>query len=78
MKLENHECRGMELSDIVFHEPDALDIETCPEGSQASVPDLHERIVRHCAPTLAGLKCGSMFRVNSKPHGILAQVSSLE
>ncbi|MBQ8179623.1 MAG: DUF3793 family protein [Candidatus Methanomethylophilaceae archaeon] len=33
------------------------------------VPDdvLVERLVRHCAPTLAGLKCGSMFRVCT-PH----------
>ena len=79
MRPENHECGERGLSDdIVFHEPGTLENETCPEGAQTSVPDLHERIVRHCAPTLAGLKCGSMFRVNSDPHGILTQVSELE
>ncbi|QHK17106.1 DUF3793 family protein [Methanomassiliicoccaceae archaeon DOK] len=79
MRPENHECGERGLSDdIVFHEPGTLENETCPEGAQTSVPDLHERIVRHCAPTLAGLKCGSMFRVNSDPHGILSQVSELE
>lgn len=72
-------CEGRGLSDIVsFHEPDILQPETCLEGVETSVPDLHERIVRHCAPTLAGFKCGSMFRVNSDPHGILEQVSGLE
>lgn len=69
---------GRGLSDIVFHEPGAFETETCPEGTETSVPDLQKRIVRHCAPTLAGLKCGSMFRVNSDPHGILEQISSLE
>lgn len=69
---------GRGLSDIVIHEPGAFETETCPEGAETSVPDLHMRIVRHCAPTLAGLKCGSMFRVNSDPRGILEQVSALE
>lgn len=79
MRSEHHDtCIGRGLSDIVFHEPGALEPETCPEGAETSVPDLHERIVRHCAPTLAGFKCGSMFRVNSDPHGILEQVSGLE
>ena len=79
MRPENHECGERGLSDdIVFHEPGAPEPETCPEGAETSVPDLHERIVRHCAPTLAGFKCGSMFRVNSDPHGILEQVSGLE
>ncbi len=78
MKLEIHESRESGLSDKAIHEPGTLDTETCPEGPQTSVPDLHERIVRHCAPTLAGLKCGSMFRVNSSPRGVLMQVSSLE
>lgn len=35
-----------------------------------SVRDLQERIVRHCSPTLAGMKCGSMFRVASRLHGV--------
>ena len=79
MRSEHHDtCIGRGLSDIVFHEPGAPEPETCPEGAETSVPDLHERIVRHCAPTLAGFKCGSMFRVNSDPHGILEQVSGLE
>ena len=78
MRSEHHDtCIGRGLSDIVFHEPGAPEPETCPEGAETSVPDLHERIVRHCAPTLAGFKCGSMFRVNSDPHGILEQVSGL-
>ena len=79
MRSEHHDtCIGRGLSDIVFHEPGAPEPETCPEGAEISVPDLHERRVRHCAPTLAGFKCGSMFRVNSDPHGILEQVSGLE
>lgn len=79
MRSEHHDtCIGRGLSDIVFHEPGAPEPEICPEGAETSVPDLHERIVRHCAPTLAGFKCGSMFRVNSDPHGILEQVSGLE
>lgn len=79
MRSEHHDtCIGRGLSDIVFHEPGAPEPETCPEGAETSVPDLHERIVRHCAPTLAGFKCGSMFRVNSDPRGILEQVSGLE
>lgn len=69
---------GGTLSDIVFHEPGVPESETCPGGAETSVPDLHERIVRHCAPTLAGLKCGSMFRVNSDPHGILEEMSAIE
>lgn len=79
MRSENYDvCSERGLSDIVFHEPGSLKTETCPEGTETSVPDLQERIVRHCAPTLAGIKCGSMFRVNSDPRGILEQVSALE
>lgn len=70
--------RGLSDIDTVFHEPGPFETETCPEGIETSVPDLPERIVRHCAPTLAGIKCGSMFRVNSDLHGILNQVSNLE
>ena len=32
---------------------------------------LEERVVRHCAPTLAGIKCGSMFRMCMSPSEIL-------
>lgn len=79
MRSENFDvCRERGLSDIVFHEPGPLETETCPERIETSVPDLQERIVRHCAPTLAGMKCGSMFRVNSDPRGILEQMSALE
>lgn len=79
MRVEYHgECRLRGLSDIVFHEPGSSTTETCPGGTETSVPDLQERIVRHCAPTLAGIKCGSMFRVNSDPRGILEEMSHLE
>lgn len=69
---------GKGLSDIVFHEPGAFKIETCPEDAETSVPDLQMRLVRHCAPTLAGIKCGSMFRVSSDLVGILPKISELE
>lgn len=68
---------GGELSDIVFHEPRPFDYETCPGRTETSVSDLQHRIVRHCAPTLAGLKCGSMFRVGVAPHGILSHIDEI-
>lgn len=71
-------CNRSGQSDIVFHEPGSFDVETCAEGSETSVLDLQMRVVRHCAPTLAGMKCGSMFRLNSDPHDILSEVSELE
>ncbi len=43
----------------------------------ASVPDLRERIVRHCSPTLAGLKCGSLFRVESDHHSVCGQFAEI-
>lgn len=78
MRATRHpnDCRG-ELSDIVFHEPCPLDHETCPGRTETSVSDLQHRIVRHCAPTLAGLKCGSMFRVAVAPHGILSHIDEI-
>ena len=42
-----------------------------PEG-------LMELVVRHCSPTLAGLKCGNLFRVCSSAHGIPESVLSLQ
>ena len=70
---------GKGLSDIAeIHEPARPILETCPGRVGTSVPDLRERVVRHCSPTLAGLKCGSMFRVESDPHGILHQTREIE
>ncbi len=48
------------------------------EGAVTSVPDLKGCVVRHCSPTLAGLKCGSLFRVESGLHGIFDQLLELE
>ena len=55
-------------SDILIH--DSCSCRECPAATAGtSVPELRERIVRHCSPTLAGLKCGSMFKVcTSDPH----------
>lgn len=69
-------CRGClnECSsgstDIVIHEPcsDAAGFRT--EEIATSDLELQERIVRHCSPTLAGLKCGSMFKIASASHGL--------
>ncbi len=71
-------CNGSGQSDIVFHEPGSFISETCAEGSETSALGLQMRVVRHCAPTLAGMKCGSMFRLNSDPHDILSEVRELE
>ncbi len=38
---------------------------------------LEERVVRHCAPTLAGIKCGSMFRMCGSPAEVLHGIRSL-
>lgn len=70
------ENRG--FSDIAFHETDAFGVETCPNRTGASAPDILMRLVRHCAPTLAGMKCGSMFRVSSDLRDILPIVSETE
>lgn len=80
MRPENHDdvC-GRGLSDITeIHEPACSILETCLEQAKTSVPDLQTRVVRHCSPTLAGLKCGSMFRVESDHHGISKQFHELE
>ena len=37
-----------------------------------------ELVVRHCSPTLAGLKCGNLFRMCPSAHGIPESVSSLQ
>lgn len=61
-------CSGS--TDIVIHEPcsEGTDIRT--RGEVTSDFELQERIVRHCSPTLAGLKCGSMFKISSASHGL--------
>lgn len=79
MRPENYDaCSERRLSDIVFCEPDSLENDTGPERVETSVPDLQERIVCHRTFTLAGIECGSMFRVDSDPHSILQQISELE
>lgn len=40
--------------------------------------NLQELIVRHCSPTLAGLKCGNLFRVSSDAHGLSDTVAGIE
>ena len=70
MRVDDTRCvcnRGQ--SDIVIHEQHPCDAQ-CAVRDETSVPGMQERIVRHCAPTLAGLKCGSMFRECCGPHGI--------
>lgn len=66
MRSESVASSRRGVSDIV---PDNLEpsTETCDTDNHNE--DLQERIVRHCSPTLAGLKCGSMFRTDG-PHGI--------
>lgn len=82
MRSENHvsvECgRGLSDNKTEIHEPIRRNLETCPRRMETSVPDLQQRVVRHCSPTLAGLKCGSMFRVESDPHGIREQIHDLQ
>lgn len=65
-------------NDIVILEPchEATDI--CPDCSTTSDPELLERIVRHCSPTLAGLKCGSMFKIGSRSHGITRSLRNVQ
>ena len=70
MRVEGTACVcGRGQSDIVIHEQHPCGTR-CPARDETSVPGMQERIVKHCAPTLAGLKCGSMFRVCRDPHGI--------
>lgn len=70
--------RGLSDNNTEIHEPVCPILETCPGQAETSVPDLQARVVRHCSPTLAGLKCGSMFRVESDLHGIHDQLHDLE
>lgn len=65
------ENRTQEISDILFHEPCSGVGQLCPSLDEPSVSSLHERVVKHCSPTLAGLKCGSMFRLNADSHVVL-------
>ena len=70
MRVDDTSCnciRGQ--SDIVIHEQHPCGAH-CAARDETSVSGMQERIVKHCAPTLAGLKCGSMFRVCFGPHGI--------
>ncbi len=66
-ETRSESARGQ--SDILIHDP--CFCRECPAAAAGiSVPELRERIVRHCSPTLAGLKCGSMFKVcTGDPHG---------
>ncbi|MBR4504991.1 MAG: DUF3793 family protein [Candidatus Methanomethylophilaceae archaeon] len=41
------------------------------------VGSLEERVIRHCAPTLAGIKCGSMFRMRASQTEIMAGLRSM-
>lgn len=47
-------------------------------GCSVSPDGLMELVVRHCSPTLAGLKCGNLFRMCSSAHGIPESVSYLQ
>ena len=78
MRAENTDAECRNKFDMLSgsYEPGNHLSGTC--GNVAEYPDLQERIVRHCSPTLAGLKCGSMFRVDSDPHGLLSQIRSIE
>ena len=54
---------------------------TCNRGGSgccASPEMIQDLVIRHCSPTLAGLKCGSLFRVCSVPHGIADKVSEIQ
>lgn len=66
---------GILQDSTVIHESACLLLENI--NLSASVPDLRECIVRHCSPTLAGLKCGSMFRVPSCSRSVSQQLSSI-
>lgn len=43
-----------------------------------SDPELLERIVRHCSPTLAGLKCGSMFKIGQRSQDTIHSLRLLQ
>ncbi|MBR7152641.1 MAG: DUF3793 family protein [Candidatus Methanomethylophilaceae archaeon] len=68
---------GSVLSDILFHEPCPRVEQICSPAGEPSVSGLHERVVRHCSPTLAGLKCGSMFKLNAEHHVVLCELRDM-
>lgn len=79
MGTEAHDTiRGQGLNDIVIHEPCQEATDICPDCTTTSDPELLERIVRHCSPTLAGLKCGSMFKIGSRSHGITRSLRNVQ
>ncbi len=47
------------------------------EDAKWRAGSLEERVVRHCAPTLAGIKCGSMFMMRSAKDEVLGDVRRL-
>ena len=55
------ECTGAE-SAMLVHGPCGC-VNACPAATGKASFEIRSRIVRHCSPTLAGLKCGSMFKV---------------
>lgn len=76
-------CRGSseccsESTDIVIHEPRLEAAEFRTQGDATSDFELQERIVRHCSPTLAGLKCGSMFKITSASHGLTVSLRRVQ
>lgn len=63
MKAEDlHKVHPGTLRDIVIHEQCSCGT-GCPAVAGISAQRMRSRIVRHCSPTLAGLKCGSMFKM---------------
>lgn len=76
MKANRELHQVPDISDIVIHEPRPCGC-SCRIGQDTSLRDLQERVVRHCAPTLAGLKCGSMFRVCCCLHGIIDHIEDI-
>ncbi len=71
-------AEGPVSKDIVFHEPGSPGEDALSEGSDRASAELQMRIVRHCAPTLAGMKCGSMFRLKSDPHDIGILIADID
>ena len=47
------------------------------EDGQSRKGSIQERIARHCAPTLAGIKCGSMFRMRGPISDVLGDVRAV-
>lgn len=54
----------------------------CPEvqqgGGETSDHELLERIVKHCSPTLAGIKCGSMFKIGIRSRCIVDSLRKMQ